>query len=794
MTSIKSDSIETGSVESGSDEPRSNFLSSMIEAHLKEGRYQTVVTRFPPEPNGYLHIGHAKSICLNFGLADRFGGRCHLRFDDTNPVAEDVEYVESIQNDVRWLGFDWGEHLYFASDYFEQMYSWAEDLVRAGKAYVDSQTIDEIREGRGSLTEAGTASRYRDRSVAENLDLFGRMRAGEFVDGTHVLRAKIDMGNPNMLMRDPLLYRIRHAHHHRTGDTWCIYPMYDFAHCLEDAIEHVTHSICTLEFENNRELYDWLIDNVDVPARPRQYEFARLALNYTMMSKRTLRTLVEQGTVTGWDDPRMPTLAGLRRRGYTPSAIRLFCDLIGVSKANSRVDFAKLEYAVRTDLNPEVPRVMAIVDPLKVVITNYPEGSDDLEQVEQLDASLYPHDVPKEGSRAVPFAREIYIERDDFMRDPPKKYRRMAPGREIRLRYAYFVTCQSVVEDADGTVIEVHCTYDPATRGGAAPDGRKVKGTIHWVAAPTAVPAEFRVYDQLFAVEVPGGDDLEQQLNPASLTVHRGVVEPSIASDAPGTRYQFERTGYFISDTTDSKPGALVFNRIVALRDSWAKQTPTTAKGATRADVTASSAPSKGPDTRPKKLSKTEIRTRIRAQDADLTARYARYQAELGLDEGDADLLSGDTALADFFEAALAAYSATAAVTRWIVNEVMRVSDDGDVSALPFGGAAVARVAELVDEGRLSATAGKEVITILAAEGGDADEIVATRGLEQVSDEAALAQAVDAVLAANAGQVARFRDGNPQLLGFFVGNVMKATGGKADPKLTRALLQARLNG
>ena len=782
------------SPKSDSAERRSNFLSSMIQTHLDEGRHQTVVTRFPPEPNGYLHIGHAKSICLNFGLAEQFGGRCHLRFDDTNPVAEDVEYVESIQNDVRWLGFDWGEHLYFASDYFEQMYAWAQDLIRAGKAYVDSQTIDEIREGRGSLTEAGSASRYRDRSVDENLDLFGRMRAGEFEDGTHVLRAKIDMSNPNMLMRDPLLYRIRHAHHHRTGDTWCIYPMYDYAHCLEDAIEHVTHSICTLEFENNRELYDWLMENVDVPARPRQYEFARLALNYTMMSKRKLRKLVEQDTVTGWDDPRMPTIAGLRRRGYPASAIRSFCDLIGVSKANSRVDFAKLEYAVRTDLNLEVPRVMAIVDPLKVVITNYPADSDDLGQVEQIDASLYPHDVPKEGSRAVPFAREIYIERDDFMRNPPSKYRRMAPGREIRLRYAYFVTCQSVVEDADGKVIEVHCTYDPATRGGAAPDGRKVKGTIHWVAAPTAVAAEFRLYDQLFAVEVPGGDDFERQLNPASLTVLNGVVEPSIANDAVGTRYQFERTGYFISDTTDSKPGALVFNRIVALRDSWGKQADPKAEAKQSPEVAAPSAPPKGPDTRPKKLSKTEIRTRIRAQDPDLASRYARYQDELGLEEGDADLLSGSTDLADFFDAARTAYDAIEAVTRWVVNEVMRVTDDGDVSALPFGGAAVARVAELVDEGRLSATAGKEVITILAEEGGDPDAIVEARGLEQVSDEAALSQAVDAVLAANAGQVARFRDGNPQLLGFFIGKVMKSTGGKADPKLTRTLLQARLNG
>jgi glutaminyl-tRNA synthetase len=769
---------------SDSERP-TNFLSSMIAEHLAEGRHTQVVTRFPPEPNGYLHIGHAKSICLNFGLAKQFGGRCHLRFDDTNPLAEDVEYVTSIQNDVRWLGFDWGEHLYFASDYFEQMYAWAEDLIRAGKAYVDSQSIDAIRVGRGSLTEAGTHSPFRTRSVEENLDLFRRMRAGEFEDGAHVLRAKIDMSNPNMLMRDPLLYRIRHAHHHRSGDAWCIYPMYDYAHCLEDAIEGITHSICTLEFENNRELYDWLIDNIDVPAQPRQYEFARLALNYTMMSKRKLLKLVKQGTVSGWDDPRMPTLAGLRRRGYPASAIRAFCDLIGVSKANSRVDYAKLEYCVRADLNPEVPRVMAVLDPLKIVITNYPE-----DQVESLDASLYPHDVPKEGSRTVPFSREIYIERADFMRNPPKKYRRLAPGREVRLRYAYFVTCESVVEDAEGNVVELHCTYDPATRGGAAPDGRKVKGTIHWVAAAGAKPAEFRIYDQLFAVEVPGGDDFEDQLSPASLKVQRGFVEPAIADDAAGTRYQFERTGYFISDTEDSSADGLVFNRIVPLRDSWAKQTATP-----KAPVkTSTASASKAPDTRPKKLSKTEIRARIRAEAPALAERYTRYQAELGLSEGDADVLSGDQALAEFFEAALAAHGDAATVTRWVINEVMRVSDDGDISGLSFDGAAVARVAKLVDAGTISASKGKELITILAEEGGDPDAIVEARGMRQISDTGAIQAAIDTVIAGNAAQVARYREGNPRLIGFFIGQVMKATGGAADPGVVRRLVRASLDG
>jgi glutaminyl-tRNA synthetase len=550
-----------------------DFVRAMVAEDQRTGKYGgRVETRFPPEPNGFMHIGHAKSCCLNFGLASEWGGACHLRFDDTNPETEDIEYVEAIQRDVRWLGFDWGPHLYFASDYFERLYEFAERLIRDGRAYVDSSSEEEIREGRGTVTSPGRDSRYRSRTVEDNLDLFRRMRAGEFPDGAHVLRARIDMAHPNMLMRDPILYRIRHATHYRRGDAWCLYPLYDFTHCLSDALETITHSLCTLEFKDNNELYEWVLDAAGIP-RPRteQTEFARLNLDYTVLSKRKLIRLVQERHVGGWDDPRMPTIAGLRRRGVTPEAIRRFCDLVGVAKTDSRVDIEKLEWAIRDDLNPKVPRVLAVLRPLKVVITNYPE-----EQVEELDAPYFPRDVPREGSRKVPFSRELLIERDDFMEAPPAKFFRLAPGREVRLRYAYLVTCREVVKDARGEVVELRCTYDPATKGGDAPDGRKVKGTIHWVSAARAVRCEVRLYDRLFSVpnpdDVSEGEDFTRSLNPASLVVARDAwIEPSVAADPPGSRYQFERLGYFVSDATDSRPGAPVYNRTVGLRDSWAK-------------------------------------------------------------------------------------------------------------------------------------------------------------------------------------------------------------------------------
>jgi glutaminyl-tRNA synthetase len=547
---------------------RLDFIREMITADNASGRHGgRVATRFPPEPNGYLHIGHAKSICLNFGIAEDFAGSCNLRFDDTNPVTEDVEYVDSIQDDVRWLGFSWDDRLYYASDYFEKLYGCAESLIRDGKAYVDDLSADQIREYRGTLKEPGRESPYRNRSVDENLDVFRRMRAGEFPDGSRVLRARIDMASPNLNMRDPVLYRIRRAHHHRTGDAWCIYPMYDYAHPISDALERITHSICTLEFEDHRPLYDWLVQSLPLPGTPQQIEFARLNLTYTVMSKRKLLHLVTEQHVSGWDDPRMPTISGLRRRGYTPESIRRFCDEIGVAKRENVVDVGLLEFCVREDLNRRAPRAMAVLRPLKVVVENYPEG-----QVEQMAVVNNPEDSSA-GTRQVPFSRVLYIEQDDFMLDPPKKFFRLAPGREVRLRNAYLITCTDVVKDAAGNVVELKCTYDPATRGGDAPDGRKVKATLHWVSAAHAVDAEVRLYDRLFTVESPGSGDADflTQLNPDSLEVLPGAkVEPSLAAAASGTRLQFERLGYFCVDP-DSRSGTPVFNRTVTLKDTWAK-------------------------------------------------------------------------------------------------------------------------------------------------------------------------------------------------------------------------------
>ena len=558
--------------EAGADAGRSlNFIEVFIDEDLRTGKFKRpIITRFPPEPNGYLHIGHAKSICLNFGLAARYGGHCNLRFDDTNPTKEEVEYVDSIMDDVRWLGFDWGEHLYYASDFFEQLYQWAVQLTQAGKAYVDDLTAEQMREYRGTLTEPGKNSPYRDRSVAENLDLFQRMRAGEFPDGARTLRAKVDMASGNLNLRDPVMYRILHSEHHRTGNQWCIYPMYDFTHGESDSIEGVTHSICTLEFENHRPLYDWYLDALGI-YHPRQIEFARLNLSYTVLSKRRLLELVKDRHVSGWDDPRMPTLRGLRRRGYTPESIRNFCERIGVAKFNGTIDAGVLENSVREDLNRRAPRVMAVLRPLKVVIDNYPEG-----KVEELDAVNNPEDASM-GTRKVPFSRELYIEQDDFREVPPKKFFRLVPGREVRLRWGFFIKCTGVVKDPKtGEIVELNCTYDPETRGGSAPDGRKVQGTIHWVSAPHSLPAEVRLYDHLFMKpdpgDVPPGGHYLDNLNANSLETLTGCrVEPSLAHAVAGVGYQFERQGYFCIDSLDSKPGALVFNRTVSLRDSWAK-------------------------------------------------------------------------------------------------------------------------------------------------------------------------------------------------------------------------------
>lgn len=542
-----------------------NFIQEAVREDLAAGRFSKVITRFPPEPNGYLHIGHAKAICIDFGIAEEFGGTCNLRFDDTNPTKEEQHYIDAIQDNVRWLGFDWEDRLYFASDYFDRMYEWAIQLVKAGKAYVDDQTADEIRENRGTLTEPGKPSPYRDRNIEENLDLFERMQAGEFPDGSRVLRAKIDMAAPNLNMRDPVMYRIMDVPHHRTGDRWKIYPMYDWAHGLEDSIEEVSHSLCSLEFEDHRPLYDWYLEQLGI-FHSRQIEFARMELAYTVLSKRKLIQLVDGGLVSGWDDPRLPTLAGLRRRGYTPEAIRNFCDRIGVSKAHSVIDYALLEHCLREDLNKNAPRTMAVLRPLKVVLTNYPEG-----QVEEFEADINPED-PSAGKRKIPFSRELWIEQDDFREDPPKKFFRLFPGNEVRLKYAYYITCNEVIKDPDtGEVVELHCTYDPETRGGWLPGGRRVKGTSHWVSVAHAARVEFRLYDRLFTKPNPDEDgQFLDNLNPQSLEKISGFIENAMVGAPVGKNYQFERLGYFSVDP-DSKPGAMVFNRSVSLKDTWAK-------------------------------------------------------------------------------------------------------------------------------------------------------------------------------------------------------------------------------
>ena len=777
-----------------------DFIRQIIDRDVAQGRNDgKVVTRFPPEPNGFLHIGHAKSICLNFGLAEEYdGARCHLRFDDTNPITENVEYVEAIQEDVRWLGFDWGEHLYFASDYFEEMYRFAEELIEKGLAYVDSQSEEEIREGRGTVTQPGRPSPYRDRSVQENLDLFRRMRAGEFPDGAHVLRGKIDMASPNMLMRDPVFYRIRHAHHYRTGDEWCLYPLYDYAHCLEDALEGVTHSLCTLEFENNRDIYDWIIENTSVPSRPRQYEFARLNLDYTVMSKRKLLRLVQEGDVSGWDDPRMPTIAGLRRRGVTPEAIRSFSDMIGVAKADSRVDMGKLEWAIRDDLNRRAPRVLGVLRPLKVVIENWPEG-----EVDELDAPYFPHDVPLEGSRKVPFSGELFIDRDDFAEDPPKGFKRLVPGGEVRLRYGYVIRCEEVVKDEAGEVVELRCTYDPETRGGTTPDGRKVKGTIQWVSAAHAVPCEVRLYDRLFRVPDPdravaeggGGEeeagegavlDFRAFLNPESLEVVEGaLVEPSVRDDAPDIRYQFERVGYFWRDPVDSTDDGLVFNRVVGLRDTWAK-------GAT-VDVPPSETVSESPvPTVTAGAPKAPMETTL---PPEVKARADALAADFGLSDTDAAILARDPEVAAWYRRAVEAAPTAASavpVANWLIHELPPHQEDRELEELPFGPREFAALVALVEDGTVSSSGGRQVLEVLAREGSDPRKVVDRLDLAQVSDADALEPIVAQVLEANPEKVQEYRDGKKGLMGFFMGQVMRRTGGKADPTVATKLLEREL--
>jgi len=793
-----------------------DFIRQIILKDLDAGMHpEGIVTRFPPEPNGFLHIGHAKSIVLNFGIAGEFGAvggripgkaRCHLRFDDTNPTTEDVRYVEAIQEDVRWLGYDWGDHLYFASDEFEAMYGFAQELIRKGLAYVDSQSDEAIREGRGTVTSPGVPSAFRDRSVEENLDLFARMRAGEFENGTHVLRGRIDLASPNMLMRDPVLFRIRHAEHYRTGDAWCIYPLYDFAHPLEDAMEGVTHSLCTLEFENNRELYDWVIENTSVPFRPRQYEFARLNLDYAVMSKRKLLRLVREGDVSGWDDPRMLTIAGLRRRGFTPESIRSFCEMIGVARSDSRVDMGKLEYSIRDDLNDKAPRVLCVLHPLKVVLQNFPEeGRVDLE------APYFPHDVPRDGSRILPLTREIFIDREDFSENPPPGFRRLVPGGEVRLRYAGVIRCEEVVKDGSGEIVELRCTLESDSGGEESSSERRPRGTLHWVSASESLPCEVRLYDRLFTVadpdsallpgegeEAPGEDSFRRFLNPHSLTVVHGArIEPSVQEDSPDTRYQFERLGYFWRDPMDTSPEQLVFNRIVTLRDSWARSLQ-------KGEAGAEDARSSGGAPRLERVYVSEPGDRPPVP-PEVQARAERLEKEVGLGGVEAEILARDSQIESFYRAAVAASgppvsrgsggeARAIAIANWMIHELPAVQGGRAVEELRLTPEALADLVSLVEEGTLSSTGGKQLLAVLAREGGSARDWVERMGLAQIRDENLLQEKVLRVLSANPEKAAAYRGGKQGLLGFFVGQVMRETEGRADPERVTALLRAELGG
>jgi glutaminyl-tRNA synthetase len=770
------------------DHPSTDFIREMIRADVAAGKHGgQVVTRFPPEPNGYLHIGHAKAICVDFGVAEELGGRCHLRMDDTNPTAESLEYVEAIKRDVRWLGFDWGTHFYFASDYYERLYQLGEKLIQLGRAYVCDLPEDEFSKSyRGTITEPGKESPYRARSVAENLDLFRRMRAGEFEDGAKVLRARIDMSSPNMKMRDPPLVRIKHAHHYRTGDAWCIYPLYDYAHCLSDSFEGVTHSLCTMEFESARELYDWVIQATEVPHVPKQTEFARLQITYTVLSKRKLLQLVEGKRVAGWDDPRMPTIAGIRRRGWTAEAIREFCARIGVAKNLSTIDVALLEHTVREDLDARSPRAMAVLRPLRVVVESYPEN-----EVEELEAPAFPQGVePKPGvpaaARKLPFSRELYIDRDDFMESPPKGYFRLAPGREVRLNKAYIVTCTGVVKDDEGEIVEVRVTHDPSTRGGVAPAGKRVDGTIHWVSAKHALDVEVRLYDRLFSVESPGADESKDwlsELNPRSLEIVRAKAEPGLAAAKAGDRFQFERLGYFVADP-DSKPGAPVFNRSVALKDSWQRvvaksETPTRKLpgGPLKAAAAAASAAPPAPSQAP------------------LSAAALALKDAHGLSADEARVIADEGALRAAYESAVRSPGGAAhakALALVLVNDVLGELRARKLERPPFEGAALVELVSLSHEGAISTKQAKEVLSEMFATGEGARAIVDAKGIKQIASADALAPVVDQVLGENADAVARFKSGNANVMGALVGMVMKKTGGQANPKLVTELLKKKL--
>ncbi len=751
-----------------------DFLRVKVEEDLQSGKYKEVVTRFPPEPNGFPHIGHAKSICINFGIARDYNGHCNLRMDDTNPTTEETKYVEALKDAVTWLGFEWNNSVRYTSDYFPKLYEYAVQLIKMGKAYVDSSTEEEIREYRGTVKEAGRRSKYADRTIEENLELFERMKNGEFKEGEHILRAKIDMSASNMQLRDPLLYRIRHSTHHRTGDEWCIYPMYDFAHCLSDYIEGITHSICTLEFENNRDIYNWVLDTLKLEApRPYQHEFARLGINYTVMSKRKLLELVNTHRVSGWDDPRMPTMAGLRRRGYTSESILSFCDQIGIAKANSMVDVAQLEFSIRDDLNKKVPRVLAVLDPLKVTIVNY-EGS------EEIDAPYYPHDVPKEGSRKIPFSKEIYIEKDDFNENPPKGYYRLTPNQPVRLRHGYIITCKEVIKDINGNIVEIKAEYHPDSKSGSDTSGIKVKSAIQWVSAKYSKKVEVRVYDRLYSNEIPEG---VEDLNPHSLTVIKNaLIEPAVITNRPDERFQFERLGYFYADPVDYTAENPVFNKIVGLKDSWAKKT--TNKPASKN----SSSP-----TQKKEDKKETVHGEAEAMTEIEQALFDKYTLELKLNNEVANILARDEKLSSFYDKTLQELNSPVGLANMVVTEVARELKEKELSEIKFTAIQIAHLVKMIEEETISSKIAKQVFEEMSKSGENPTKIVEEKGLVQISDSNIILPIIDEIIEKNPDNVEKFKAGNSKLLGFFVGQVLKKTGGKANPKVVNELVNKQLN-
>jgi len=744
-----------------------DFLRAIVEEDLNSKKYEKIVTRFPPEPNGFPHIGHAKSIFINFGIARDYNGHCNLRMDDTNPTTEDTKYVEALKDAVTWLGYDWGENVQFTSNYFPKIYEYAIELIKMGKAYVDSLDEEQMREYRGTVTEAGKRSEFASRSIEENLDLFERMKKGEFKDGEHVLRAKIDMSAGNMKLRDPLLYRIRHAHHFRTNDDWCIYPMYDFAHCLSDYIEGVTHSICTLEFENNRDIYNWVLDTLQLtPPRPYQHEFARLGINYTVMSKRKLLELVNKGLVSGWDDPRMPTIAGYKRRGYTPESILTFCEQIGIAKANSMVDVSQLEFCIRDDLNTKSPRVMCVLDPIKVVIENF-------EGVEEIDASYYPHDVPKEGSRKIPFSKEVYIEREDFSENPPKGYNRLTIDQPVRLRHAYIITCKEVIKDDNGNIVEIRAEYNPASKSGNDKSGIKVKSAIQWVSVNEAKKIEVRLYDRLFKDEAPETLD---DLNPDSLKVIKdALIEPAVITDKVDVRFQFERQGYFYADPIDYSDDKPVFNKIVGLKDSWAKKSK--------------------PKTEVKTQSKPKIETKkevVHGEAEPMTesqkALFDKYTNDLKLNNEVSNILARDEVLSNFYEDSLKIFNSPVTIANIVANDVAKELKDKTIDELKFNCEMISELVKMIDEETISSKIAKQVFEEMTKTGEKPSKIVEDKGLVQVSDPAVILPIIENVISQNPENVEKYKAGNNKLFGFFVGQVLKATGGKANPKVVNELI------